>query len=105
LRLTEDLMKQHHAILHERTFLRENLFVGRDILVRKGNRLELIDGRVKPFDSKTDRLMNQDGSIAKDWREFLFEAAYIKHALRLTLPPKHGIEAHPSRYICAVFDA
>jgi hypothetical protein len=47
---TTELLKQENIIIYEAAFLFEDLFIRADILIKKGNRIELIEVKSKSYD-------------------------------------------------------
>jgi hypothetical protein len=93
LQSTKELMKHRDTIIYEGAFLYGNLFVRTDVLIKKGNRLELIEVKAKSYDSEKDSFLDKDGEIAGKWLEYLYDVAFQKYVLSRALPG-YEIEAN-----------
>lgn len=93
LRLTDELMQQRDVVIYEAAFLNGNLFVRTDILVKQGNRLEMIEVKAKSFDQQKDTFLNKNGAVSGGWSQYLYDVAFQKHVLSLALPG-YRIEAY-----------
>lgn len=83
---TKELMKRQNIVIFEAAFLYQNLFAQVDILVKRGNTLQLIEVKSKSFDSANDGFLTRSGSIASAWKEYLYDVAFQKHVLNSALP-------------------
>ena len=58
-----------------------------DILIKKGNRIKLIEVKAKSFDStKSDTFIGARGNIRSSWRPYLFDIAFQTHVAKKCLP-------------------
>jgi len=74
---TSDLLKLDEVVIYEAAFLYDGLFVMTDILIKKGNRIKLIEVKAKSFDStKSDTFIGARGNIRSSWRPYLFDIAF-----------------------------
>ena len=84
---TTELLKQENVVIYEAAFLWNDLFIRTDILVKKGNHLELIEVKAKLFDS-TDSyfFVGKKGGIVSSWKPYLFDLAFQKYVLSKSVP-------------------
>lgn len=84
---TLELLKQDEVTIYEAAFLHDGLFVMTDILIKKGNRIKLIEVKAKSFDSaKSDTFIGAQGNIRSNWRPYLFDVAFQTHVAKKCLP-------------------
>lgn len=84
---TLELLKLDEVIIYEAAFLCDGLFVMTDILIKKGNRIKLIEVKAKSFDStKSDSFVGAQGNIRSSWRPYLFDVAFQTHVAKKCLP-------------------
>ena len=84
---TLELLKLDEVIIYEAAFLYDGLFVMTDILIKKGNRIKLIEVKAKSFDStKSDTFIGARGNIRSSWRPYLFDIAFQTHVAKKCLP-------------------
>lgn len=84
---TEELLQQQNVVIYEAAFLFEDLFIRTDILVKKGNSIELIEVKAKSFrptDSNT--FVGKSGKIISSWRPYLFDVAFQKYVMQKCFP-------------------
>ena len=89
LEQTNRLMEQENVIIYEAAFKYENLFIRADVVVKKGNCVDLIEVKAKscdpselPFEKKR-----------AEWKPYLEDVAFQKYVMRKALPG-HRISAH-----------
>jgi hypothetical protein len=87
LEQTGRLLQRKSVILYEAAILHANLFLRADILIKNGSSLELIEVKSKSFDGSTvEEMLNQDGTIQREWISYLYDVAFQKHVLSLAFP-------------------
>lgn len=84
---TAALLLQENVTIFEAAFLWEGLFIRTDILVKKGNHLDLIEVKAKLFDS-TDPyfFVGKKGRLVSSWKPYLFDLAFQKYVLSKSVP-------------------
>ena len=83
---TNKLLKRKDVIIYEAAFKFENLFIRTDILVKKGNDIELIEVKAKSFHSDDDEFVSSNGKITSNWRPYLYDLAFQKHVIIQSYP-------------------
>lgn len=83
---TNKLLKRKDVIIYEAAFKFENLFIRTDILVKKGNDIELIEVKAKSFHSDDDEFVSSTGKITSNWRPYLYDLAFQKHVIMQSYP-------------------
>lgn len=87
LRETNELLQQENVIIYEAAVLYENLFIRIDVLVKKGNKVQLIEVKAKSFDGNgTQSMLNANGSIKPTWKPYLYDVAFQKYVLAHAFP-------------------
>lgn len=81
---TRQLLQQENACIHEATININNKIIRIDILNKKGNVLELIEVKVKSWDS--DHYDWRNKSVKKDFLEYLEDVAYQYYVLKEAYP-------------------
>ena len=84
---TQELLKQENVIIYEPAFLIDGLFIRVDVLVKKGNKIELIEVKSKSFNPDDEYLFigKSDKMLAK-WKPYLFDIAFQKYVMQLCFP-------------------
>jgi hypothetical protein len=84
---TQTLLKQENVIIYEPAFLVNGLFIRVDVLVKKGNNIELIEVKSKSFTPDDDNLfIGKKGGMVSSWKPYLFDIAFQKHVMQLCFP-------------------
>ncbi|RXR34650.1 DUF2779 domain-containing protein [Flavobacterium piscinae] len=84
---TKELLKLENVIIYEAAFLIDGLFIRTDILVKKGNSIELIEVKAKSFTPDDDYLLiGKRGGIVSSWKPYLFDIAFQKYVIQLCFP-------------------
>lgn len=87
LEQTNALLEQEDAVIYEAAICHENLFIRVDVLVKKGNRIDLIEVKAKSFDLTMDSpFENKNGTIASGWKSYLYDIAFQTYVTRKALP-------------------
>src|SRR5579859_107045 len=83
---TGALLQQSHVIIYEAAFRYQNLFVRTDLLVKKGDHVELIEVKAKAFDPGEGSFLNTHGFIVPKWRPYLYDAAFQQYVVQNANP-------------------
>ena len=91
---TTELLQQENVVIFEAAFLWNGLFIRTDILVKKGNALELIEVKAKLFDPSDPYLFQgKKGGLVSGWKPYLFDLAFQKYVASHAFPA-YTITAH-----------
>ena len=91
---TQELLKQENVIIYEAAFLIDGLFIRTDVLVKKDNKIELIEVKAKSFTPNDKHLfIGSRGGMKSGWKSYLFDIAFQKHVIQLCFP-KWKIESY-----------
>lgn len=91
---TRKQMEQEEVILYEPAFDHDDLFVRVDILVKKGNKIDLIEVKSKSYDPSDKYLfIGKKGGIKSDWKPYLFDVAFQHHVVS-KCHPECEVRAH-----------
>lgn len=84
---TLELLEQKNVIIYEAAFLIDNLFVRTDILVKRGDEIELIEVKSKAFDPDNEyHFIGKKGGIHSNRKSNLFDVAFQKHVIQMCFP-------------------
>jgi hypothetical protein len=84
---TQNLLEQENVTIYEPAFLIDGLFIRVDVLVKKGNTIELIEVKSKSFRPEDEFLfVGKKGAMVSSWRPYLFDIAFQKHVMQLCFP-------------------
>jgi hypothetical protein len=93
LRQTAELLKNKSVIIFEAAIQHENLFIRADILVKRGNKLELIEVKAKSYDPREENQFYTKSSLKKGpkkicsaWEPYLIDVAFQCHVLKAAFP-------------------
>lgn len=86
---TQELLKQENVTLFEPAFLIDGLFIRVDILVKKGNRIQLLEVKAKSISSSNHQsFISNNGSLG-GWNSYLYDVAFQKYVMQLCYPDWH----------------
>ena len=84
---TNELLQQENVVIFEAAFMFEDLFIRTDILVKKGNQVELIEVKAKSYDPFDEHLLiGKRGGIVGSWKPYLFDVAFQRHVIQQNNP-------------------
>lgn len=84
---TRKLLEQDEVIIYEPAIRFNDLFVRIDILVKKGNHVDLIEVKAKSFDElEEDPFLNKNGTIKSTWKPYLYDIAFQRYVLASSFP-------------------
>ena len=84
---TQKLLEQENIIIYEAAFLIDGLFIRTDILVKKGNNIELIEVKAKSYDPTDNNIfVGKRGGLVGSWKPYLFDIAFQKYVMQLCYP-------------------
>ncbi len=89
---TEEYLKREDVILYEPAFSYQNLFIRVDILVKRGDLVQLIEVKAKSFESIGD-FTTLRGGISSKWKPYLYDVAFQKYVLK-NFHPEFNISSH-----------
>ncbi|WP_241836904.1 DUF2779 domain-containing protein [Aequorivita sp. KMM 9714] len=83
---TNELLKQENVVIFEPAFLVDGLFIRVDILVKKGNAIQLIEVKAKSIKSAHHTSFINNEKLAGGWDAYLYDIAFQKHVMQLAYP-------------------
>lgn len=87
---TSELLKKDHIVIFEAAFIYEGLFIRTDILVKKGNQIELIEVKAKSYHpNDNNEFAGKNGAIKSTWKPYLFDLAFQKYVVKKSNPNYH----------------
>ncbi|MDR3490968.1 MAG: DUF2779 domain-containing protein [Gammaproteobacteria bacterium] len=87
IKLTADLLQRGNVIIFEAAVRYQNLFLRADILIKKGNHLQLIEVKSKSIDgSDKSPFMTKNKGVQSDWKEYIIDVAFQKYVLFNAFP-------------------
>ena len=72
---TNALLKEENVIIYEPAIQFENFFIRVDVLVKTGNKIDLIEVKAKSFKSR-EEFYSKKGYIDSHWRPYLYDIAF-----------------------------
>ncbi|MFD2518346.1 DUF2779 domain-containing protein [Salinimicrobium flavum] len=86
-RQTEELLQRENVVIFEAAFKFENLFIRTDILVKRGNDVQLIEVKAKSFDPADEHLLvGKKGGLVAGWKPYLFDVAFQRYVIQKCHP-------------------
>jgi len=84
---TNQLLQQDKVIIYEATIKYENLLIRIDVLVKDGNKVDLIEVKAKSIDPQEDDFLGKrTGKITAGWKEYVYDVAFQKLVLSKAFP-------------------
>src|SRR5690606_31338689 len=84
---TNELLQQENVVIFEAAFKFENLFIRTDILVKKGNHIQLIEVKARSFDPEDEFLLvGKKGGLVAGWKPYLFDVAFQIYVIQNSRP-------------------
>lgn len=84
---TKELLKEENVTIYEAAFLYDGLFIRTDILVKRGNIIELIEVKSKSYNPEDNYIfIGKKGGLVSDWKPYLFDVAFQKYVIQLCFP-------------------
>ena len=79
---TAKLLERENVVIFEPAFLVEGLFIRVDILVKKGNNIQLIEVKAKSYHPENlYEFIGKRGAIKPSWKPYLFDVAFQKYVI------------------------
>ena len=87
LQKTKQLLTSENVIIFEAAFAFENLFIRTDIIIKKGNHIDLIEVKSKSFREEDETaFVGKKGGINAGWKPYLYDVAFQKHVIQSAFP-------------------
>ena len=87
LDITNFLLLEEKVIIYQAAFRYENLFIRADIIVKDGNKLDLIEVKAKSFDGKDSmNFLNKSGNLDTGWVPYVYDVAFQKYVITMAHP-------------------
>ncbi|MCM4161293.1 DUF2779 domain-containing protein [Antarcticibacterium flavum] len=84
---TAELLQQENVVIFEAAFKFENLFIRTDILVKRGNNIQLIEVKAKSFEPEDENLLvGKKGGLVSGWKPYLFDVAFQRYVIQQCHP-------------------
>lgn len=84
---TKQLLCQDNVVIFEAAVAFENLFCRIDVLVKKGDELQLIEVKAKSIDGSKDYpFRGTRGEVLSEWGDYLLDVAFQRYVLQQALP-------------------
>lgn len=84
---TNDFLEQENVVIYEAAFKFESFFIRTDILVKKGNDIELIEVKAKSYDPFDEHLfIGKRGGLVSSWKAYLFDVAFQQFVMQKSRP-------------------
>ena len=82
---TNDLLQKENVIIYEPAIQFENFFIRVDVLVKTGNKVDLIEVKAKSFKSR-EEFYSKKGFINTHWRPYLYDIAFQNWVTQQAFP-------------------
>jgi len=83
---TQELLTQENVVIFEAAFLWNGLFIRTDILVKKGNKIHLIEVKAKLYDPEKEyQFIGKRGGLDSSWKPYLFDLAFQTYVVQKSL--------------------
>ena len=86
---TMELLARDHVVLFEPAIRVGDFFIRIDVLVKDGNRFELIEVKAKSYNSQKPELFGARGGISSDMLPYFQDAAFQSWVLQQAFPEAH----------------
>ena len=86
VRQTEDLLERENVVIFEGAFRFEHLFIRADVVVKKGNNIQLIEVKAKSFDPEVTQFVGKRGDLDSKWKPYLFDVAFQQFVIQKMCP-------------------
>lgn len=87
---TDRLLQQENVVIFEAAFKFEGLFIRTDILVKKGNHIQLIEVKAKSYNPANEHLLvNKRSKLVSGWKPYLFDVAFQRYVIQKAQPNWH----------------
>ena len=83
---TAQLLQQDEVVIFEAAVLWQQLFIRIDVLVKRGNSLELIEVKAKSYNSQAPELVGARGKITAQMRHYIEDVAFQAHVVKQAMP-------------------
>lgn len=83
---TNELLTQENVVIFEPAFLVDGLFIRVDILVKKGNNVQLIEVKAKSTRSANHTSFIKNEKLTGGWDAYLYDIAFQKYVMQLAYP-------------------
>ena len=84
---TDKLLQRENVVIFEAAFKHGNLFIRTDILVKRGNKVQLIEVKAKSFDPEDEYIfIGKRGGMVSGWKPYLFDVAFQKYVMQKCRP-------------------
>ncbi|HET8887221.1 MAG TPA: DUF2779 domain-containing protein [Salinimicrobium sp.] len=83
---TTNLLKQENVVIFEPAFLIDGLFIRVDILVKRGNNVELIEVKAKSISSGSHESFLKSEKLIGGWDPYLYDVAFQKFVMQRVFP-------------------
>ncbi|MCO5143898.1 MAG: DUF2779 domain-containing protein [Oligoflexia bacterium] len=88
LQETNELLEKESVVIYEAAIQYQNLFIRADILVKKDNRIEIIEVKAKSYDSEEDHFLTKTKKpkLNSAWEPYLMDVAFQAYVLKNAFP-------------------
>ncbi|PYT00674.1 MAG: DUF2779 domain-containing protein [Acidobacteria bacterium] len=83
---TNELLKRENVTIFEAAIKYENFFIRVDVLVKKGNHLELIEVKSKSYKEGETEFYGKRGGMDSNWTPHLYDVAFQKYVVTKAFP-------------------
>jgi len=84
--LTNELLQQEDCIIFEAAIQVEHYFIRVDILIKRGNNLELVEVKAKSFNPTKDQIISDKGKVGSNWEPYIADIAFQEMVIKKAFP-------------------
>ena len=79
-------LKKENAVIFEAAVRHEGFFIRIDILLKEGDRLEVIEVKSKSYEEGVSAFFGTRGGISAEWKDYLYDVAFQKFVVQSAFP-------------------
>jgi len=83
---TARLLEKENVVIYEGAIRYGDFYIKADIIVKKGNHVDLIEVKAKSIDRNEDKFEGPRVGITSDWKPYLKDIAFQKHVFKKAFP-------------------
>lgn len=83
---TNNLLQQESCVIFEAAVQAEGYFIRVDILVKNGNKIELIEVKAKSFYPNEDQIISNKGKVGSNWQPYIADIAFQEMVIKKAFP-------------------
>lgn len=82
---TNEYLKKDNIAIYEAAFKYQSLYIRADIIIKRGNQIELVEVKAKSVDSSNPAFRSRNG-IKSEWKPYIEDIAFQKYVISSAFP-------------------